>query len=47
MLIGSGVIGGIYIWNQPMQELSGKGPAPAAVTEGRSQNMKDGQHESG
>ena len=37
-----GVAGGLYIWQQPMQELSGKTPSSGEVKDGRSQSIKDG-----
>ncbi|KAK4684558.1 hypothetical protein P7C73_g5618, partial [Tremellales sp. Uapishka_1] len=43
---GVGVIGGIYIWQMPLQELSGKTPGPVP-TEGRSQSHKDNKHNDG
>lgn len=38
-----GVIGGVYIWNQPLQELSGKGGPTGDIKDGRSQTVKDGK----
>jgi hypothetical protein len=36
-----GVIGGMYIWKQPLQELSGKSPAPEQPTDSRGLAAKD------
>ncbi|RSH93857.1 hypothetical protein EHS25_006506 [Saitozyma podzolica] len=40
---GVGVLGGIYIWKAPLEEISGKTPAPSAPTDGRGQSAKDVQ----
>lgn len=46
-LIFSGVLSGVYIWKQPMQELSGKSPVSQPVSDGRSQHAKDGTNKDG
>ncbi|EIW68005.1 hypothetical protein TREMEDRAFT_63889 [Tremella mesenterica DSM 1558] len=43
----SGVVSGVYIWNAPLRELSGKTPAPGPVEDGRSQSVKDGKDTDG
>ncbi|ORY29978.1 hypothetical protein BCR39DRAFT_564983 [Naematelia encephala] len=44
---GIGVVSGVYIWNKPLQELTGHSPAPDAIKDGRSQTVKDGGDKDG
>jgi hypothetical protein len=46
-ILTSGVVGGYYIFNQPLQEVSGKLANNQPIGEGRSQAVKDGEHTSG
>ncbi|KAL7424294.1 hypothetical protein Q5752_001884 [Cryptotrichosporon argae] len=37
-----GVAGGMYIWNAPLQDITGKAPPTGTPAEGRSQSVRDG-----
>lgn len=42
-----GIVGGYYVFNPSFQELSGKGPAPGPIKDGRSQSVQEDRHDDG
>lgn len=42
-----GVLGGLYIWQAPLKEVTGHSARPQEVGDGRSQAVKDGAHKAG